>query len=155
MGPVDREAPWIRASVGGGDGEPAAGAAILLSFERPLPPGRLVEVMHESVGVEAEVADACLMPEHSEPVLIQSGYVDQMKFVLGATRDGPNRVFLSDAIYAELALQYSGAVWRPLPWTATEWLGEPTLAFLSAVRMRLLEQHAARLTEQDAPFPST
>lgn len=155
FGPIDQEAPWVRgAGVSGGNGLPTD-AALLFSFEHPIPPGRLVEVVHESIGVEAQIADACLLPETAEPVLIQPGYVDPAKFVLGATRDGPNRVFLSNAIYAELTLQYAGTAWRPLPWTASEWLGDLTLAFLSAVRARLMEQREARVIDPDVQSSST
>ncbi len=154
FGTFDLEQAWIREPGPAPTDEPA-GAAILLSFERPLPPSRLVELAHESYAIEVEIAEACLLPDTAEPVLLQPAYVDEAKFVLGATRDGPCRVFLSNSIYAELALQYAGSAWLPLPWTAAEWLSDPTLSFLAEIRRRLIAQRDVGSPEMDTPLTSS
>lgn len=124
-----------------------------LSFERLIAPGHLAEIKLETNAVEQEIAEACLLPDIPRPVNIDPGYVELTKLVLATTKDRGHRIYLGHRIYGEVALQYTGGAWQPLPWTYPDYARPEYHAFFVEVReqLRAARRELDELLENPAP----
>lgn len=73
-------------------------------------------------------------------VNLDPGYLDLFKVVLASTKNASQRVYLERGIYAEATLFYYDGQFHGLPYTYADYLWPETLAFLSLLRSRYLEQ---------------
>lgn len=111
-----------------------------LAFQRPIDPGRLGGIKHDTIALEGELARR--FPAVDRPVNIDPGYVQPAKLVLASTKDFSHRIYLGNGIHAEVTLQYRHGKWESLPWTFPDYRTGLYDGFLSAVRDRLKQRSA-------------
>src|ERR1051326_8995195 len=87
-----------------------------VSFDRLVMPDQLASIKNDTIGLEREMADACLTPGLARPVNIDPGYIDLGKLVLATTKDRAHRIYLGHGIYGEITLQFVREQWTPLEW---------------------------------------
>lgn len=92
-------------------------------------PGRLARIKIETNRIEKELASG-----ENRRVNIDPGLLTANRLVLASGKDAPHRIFLSDGIWAELALIYSSGRFDGLFWTYPDYLDERTLAFFNEAR---------------------
>ena len=68
------------------------------------------------------------------PLNIDPGYIDLGKLILASTKDHAHRIYLSDGIFAETTLIYTGKQWKPLPWTYPDYQSAGYHNFLTRCR---------------------
>ncbi len=71
-------------------------------------------------------------------VNLDPGLLSPHNVVLASTKDFAHRIYISDGIFAEVALVFRDGRWAPLEWTYPDWRCAACLDFLSACRRRLL-----------------
>jgi hypothetical protein len=70
----------------------------------------------------------------TRPINLDPGYLVLGKFVLATTKDQAHRLYLRDAIYAEVTLQYRAGAFQPWPWTYADYRLPEVIAFLGEAR---------------------
>jgi hypothetical protein len=114
--------------------EPEMGAGLVRSFRAyaPAPGGRLAAW---------KLATGALERRWGRPgapaVNLDPGYVTLGGLFLASTKNGPQRIYLADGIYAELTLLYRRARWEVLPWTFPDFRSGRYDRFLTVCRARL------------------
>jgi len=73
-------------------------------------------------------------------VNIDPGFVGLSKVVLASLKDHPQRIPLSDGVFAETELTYEDGHWHNLPWTYWDYADNPVKSFLMDVRTALYRQ---------------
>jgi hypothetical protein len=87
-------------------------------FSPMIDPGALPAIKNETIGLERSWSISG--PSNARRrINIDPGYLTEAKVVLATTKDFPQRVYIGDGIYAEVALHYSREhrSYRPLPHT--------------------------------------
>ena len=111
----------------------------LVSFCDLVPRDCLPTIKLEADALERELAGfSGLAPGRS--INIDPGLMFPEKFVLATGKNFPQRIYLGGGVYADLTLIYRHGRFESLPWTYTDYLEEPVLAFLTRVRISLVEQ---------------
>jgi hypothetical protein len=108
-------------------------------FARPFDPAELPSIKLLTNQWEAEYAAAALTPE-PRPLNLDPGYLTLAKLVLASTKDHSHRVYLSQGIYAEVTLYYSGRRWQSREWTYADYQREDFQAFFTQCREDLHRQ---------------
>ncbi len=85
---------------------------ILVSFERLDSPTSLVGAKLRTAALE----DGFLR-EGSRTVNIDPGYMDYFKVVLASFKQGPQKIYLDEGIYADPVMLYQHGAFTYLPWT--------------------------------------
>jgi hypothetical protein len=108
-----------------------------IACQRPIDPGDLARIKHETNAWEAQYAALGWHPE-PRPLNLDPGYVTPAKLVLASTKDHAHRLYIGDGIYAEVTLAYRQRQWQPLEWTYPDYRRADYQAFFTACRAQLL-----------------
>ncbi len=76
----------------------------------------------------------------ARPLNLDPGYLSLAKLVLASTKDHLHRIYLSQGIYGEVTLHFTGGRWVGFPWTYPNYQRPDYHAFFSRCR-DLLRQH--------------
>ncbi|HUK41873.1 MAG TPA: DUF4416 family protein [Candidatus Acidoferrales bacterium] len=122
--------------------EKEMGAGLLRSF-----------VAFECLGSPGRLADIKLVTQrieenhrHEGPVSLgrrinlDPGYIESAKVVLASTKNASQRIYLHSGIYAEVTLQFYHGEFHGSFYTYPDYLRPATIAFLTSLRSRYLEQ---------------
>ena len=77
---------------------------------------------------------------HGRRVNLDPGYLDPFKVVLASTKNAGQRIYLDGGIYAEATLMYYDGAFHGLPYTYPDYLWPETVAFMTGLRARYLDQ---------------
>lgn len=114
----------------------------LLAFHDLVPPDSLPRFKRLTIALERDLADASRYPV-PRPLNLDPGLLSLGKFLLATTKDQAHRVYLGDAIFAEVTLHYHAGAWGPWPWTYADYRQPCVLDFLRRARsfykQRLME----------------
>lgn len=105
-------------------------------------PARLADRKRTAIAWEDLIAKSGDFPE-TRPVNIDPGWISPLKLVLASTKDRAHRIYLSDGVYAEVALQRVGSQWRGYPWTYLDYLLPDSLEFFQQA-IGYLKKESAR-----------
>ncbi len=108
----------------------------ILSFDRLVSPGELVDFKHECVELEASLAQS---PGHRS-VNLDPGYLDHGKLVLGSLKPAGQKIYLARGVYADLVGRYGQERYRPFEWTFPDFSAGLYDEELGMIRRRYLEQ---------------
>ncbi len=89
--------------------------------------------------IGAEDLERALSFHGMRTVNLDPGLLTEENFLLATGKNYSHRVYLSDGVFADLALVYRKGEFRPLPWTYPDLASEPIRAFLAEVREGLRE----------------
>src|SRR5262245_59187561 len=92
----------------------------LLAFERLAAPDCLPDAKHRTNALEKELAAAGTYPE-PRPLNLDPGLLSLGKFVLATMKDQAHRIYLRDAVFAEVTLKFTAGAWEPWPWTYADY----------------------------------
>jgi Domain of unknown function (DUF4416) len=73
-------------------------------------------------------------------VNLDPGYVESSKVVLASTKNASQRIYLHSGIYAEATLQFYDGEFHGSSYTYPDYVWPKTIAFLSSLRSRYLDQ---------------
>ena len=104
-----------------------------ICFESLIEAGRLPDMKHAAIGVEAESRSPRI-------VNIDPGYVDGARLVLASTKDHAHRIYLRDGIFAEVTMRFRFGKWMPFDYTFPDFASGAYDNFLSAARRSWLEE---------------
>lgn len=110
----------------------------VLVFRPLLDPAQLASWKLQSNRWEQEFKDTTGLPEQ-RPLNLDPGYLTLAKFVLATTKDRDHRLYLSDGIFAEVTMSYSGRQWNAHRWTYPDYQTDPATRFLESAREKLKE----------------
>jgi hypothetical protein len=113
-----------------------------IAFARPIDPGDLAAIKHETNDLEAQLAasEPARRLAVTRPINLDPGCLEPSKLVLATTKNFSHRVYLGQAIYAEATLAYRSGRWQPWPYTYPDYASGRYFPFLTAVRNHLLSQ---------------
>lgn len=106
-----------------------------VSFERLMPPDRLVMVKLDTNALEKQY-----LREGSRRINIDPGYMAPERFVLATGKNYTHRIYLTKGIYADLTLVFHKGAFRPLAWTYRDYADPVLLAQFQDVRARYMDQ---------------
>ncbi|MFP3938378.1 MAG: DUF4416 family protein [Phycisphaerae bacterium] len=110
-----------------------------VSFRELVPADKLASIKRHTNDLEARFATA--EPDGPDrPINLDPGYVAEPKLVLASMKDGPQRVYLSQGVFAEVTLLYRGGRWQALEWTFPDYASGRYDAFFSRARDALRAQ---------------
>lgn len=104
-----------------------------LAFERLIDPAELARRKHQTNQWEHTYSQIGEAPER-RPLNLDPGYLSEAKLVLASTKDHAHRIYLSEGIFAEVTLQYSGHRWQPREWTYPDYQRADYHAFFDRCR---------------------
>jgi hypothetical protein len=85
---------------------------LIVSFEELLPPTDLVRVKLATYEIEKR-----LEADGGRTVNIDSGYIDYFKVVLASFKEGPQKIYMGEGVFADPVLLYQDGSFQILPWT--------------------------------------
>lgn len=92
-------------------------------FERLIDPGIIAEIKLKTDMLEKQY----LNEQGGRKINLDPGYLDASKLVLVSTKNFSHRIYLSNGIYGEATLIYSGGDFQPLPYTFPDYQTEDYL----------------------------
>ena len=101
----------------------------LLSFSGLLPATELVSRKLACHQIERRFCD-----NGSRRVNIDPGYIDYFKVVLASFKEGPQKIYLGESVFADMILLYEGGEFRVLPWTFPDFREGIYMQYLKKVR---------------------
>ncbi|GBD95597.1 MAG TPA: DUF4416 family protein [Nitrospirae bacterium] len=105
-------------------------------FEKLINPGDIAEIKLKTVELEKQY----LNESSGRKINLDPGYLDAAKLVLVSTKNFSHRIYLSNGIYGEVTLIYSGKNYRSLPYTFPDYKTEEYLEVFKKARERYKEQ---------------
>lgn len=84
----------------------------IVSFEPLGAPDGLAPAKLASAGIEERFAEG-----GNRRVNVDLGYMDFFKVVLASFKEGPQKVYLGEGVYADPVLIFREGEWRPLEWS--------------------------------------
>lgn len=78
--------------------------------------------------------------ENRRTINLDPGFVGLAKVVLASLKDHPQRMPLSDGVYAEIELIFQNGIWQDVPWTYRDYKDKPAKDFLFSLRKKLHEK---------------
>ncbi len=84
----------------------------IVSFEPLRPATVLVEAKLAAAAVEERLAEG-----GRRRVNIDIGYMDYFKVVLASFKEGPQKIYLGEGVYADPVLLFQDGAYKPLEWT--------------------------------------
>jgi len=118
-----------------------------LSFERLVPPERLVDIKIETRDIERRSAW-----NGNRRVNIDPGYIAPERLVLATGKNYVHRIYLSRGVYADLTLVYKRKSFRALDWTYPDYADSTSIEFFNQLRsdyMNRLREMRRLDTEHD------
>ena len=85
---------------------------LIVSFGRLDSPTSLVRLKHATTALEGDFAR-----EGSRTINIDPGYMDYFKVVLASFKQGPQKIYLGEGVYADPVMLYQHGAFTYLPWT--------------------------------------
>jgi len=85
---------------------------MLVSFERLDSPTSLVRIKIETAAVEGS-----FLRGESRTINIDPGYMDYFKVVLASFKQGPQKIYMGEGVYADPVMLYQHGAFTALPWT--------------------------------------
>jgi hypothetical protein len=140
FGPVvERDGPWLFDDTRYYEAEMGAGLSRVFLAFAPASAGRLAAWKIASGRIEERYR----LPG-GRRVNLDPGCVTLGGLFLASTKDGPQRLYLSDGIHAEITLHYRRGGWEALPWTFPDFRSGRYDEFLTRCRRRLCGAPRAR-----------
>src|SRR5262245_41051067 len=93
---------------------------LFFAFRDLISPDRLAGVKLRTNELETELAAAGRFAE-SRPLNLDPGLLSLGKFVLATMKDQAHRIYLRDAVFAEVTLKFTAGAWEPWPWTYADY----------------------------------
>lgn len=84
----------------------------ILSFEPLRSPTDIVQAKLDAAAIEEDLSGP-----GGRRVNIDPGYMDYHKIVLASFKEGPQKIYLGDGVYADPVLLFYDGEYAPLPWT--------------------------------------
>jgi len=84
----------------------------IISFSRPGEAPDLPRIKLATTAIEQEFAAG-----EGRTVNIDPGYIDYFKAVLASFKEGPQKIYLGQGVYADPVLMYQDGAWNVLPWS--------------------------------------
>jgi len=137
FGPIDYRGPFFPFSSGEGGGyyEPEMGGSLhrgFLSFRGLADPSGLASWKHASRALEEAWSR-----EGKRTRNLDIGYLDPDKLVLASFKPGPRKIYLGEAVWADLILGYSSGEFVPIPWTFPDFRSGVYNTSLGVIREKL------------------
>lgn len=105
----------------------------LLVFRDLVAADALADLKQQTDSLERELAAGGTYPE-PRPLNLDPGALTLNKFVLASGKDGSQRVYLRDGVFAEVTLRFHDGAFEPWPWTYADYREPAVLAFLAEAR---------------------
>lgn len=105
----------------------------MMAFPMLMDPGRLPAVKRFCHDLEEMSLNGA-----QRTVNIDPGYINRTRFVLATGKDFAHRIYIGDAVYADLTLMVQAGKLSPLPWTYPDYRQSAMLDFLEKVRNKHL-----------------
>lgn len=86
-----------------------------VAFQTLIAPAEISAVKRATNDLEAAFAGE--YRQIQRPVNLDPGYVEESKIVLASTKNFYHRILLSEGIYGEVTLHYSGGSWQAFAWS--------------------------------------
>lgn len=102
-------------------------------FATLVDPAVLAGIKVHTNELEAELAMSGRFPEE-RPLNLDPGLLNLGKFMLATTKDQAHRLYLRDAIFAEVTLRFQDGAYHPWPWTYADYRQEEVLRFMGQAR---------------------
>ena len=102
---------------------------LIVSFEPLESPTNLVRVKLDTTVIEERFAD-----ETGRNVNIDPGYMDYHKVVLASFKQGPQKIYLDDGVYADPIMLFQHGDFMKLPWTFPDFKAGYYTGDLTAIR---------------------
>lgn len=113
---------------------------MIVSFEPLREAPDLVRFKHAAAEVEEKLAGG-----GNRTVNIDPGYIDYFKAVLASFKEGPQKIYLGEGVYADPVLMYQDGRWDVLPWSFPDF--REGLYMDDFMQIRRLYKAARRLGE--------
>ena len=138
-GPPDMISPWIPFDQTDYYFEEMGGPLNrrMMAFTELVDPGRLPSVKRFCHELEQTA-----MAGERRCVNIDPGYLCRSRFVLATGKDFTHRIYIGDAVYADLTLVVKDGAFAPLPWTYPDYREPALLQFLERARSKHLSDLA-------------
>lgn len=85
---------------------------LIVSFEDLRSPTDLVRIKHITCKIERRFEE-----DGRRRVNIDSGYMDYFKVVLASFKEGPQKIYMDEGVFADPVLLYQDGSFQILPWT--------------------------------------
>lgn len=102
---------------------------ILVSFEQLDSPTSLVRIKLATAALEES-----FQREGSRTVNIDPGYMDYFKVVLASFKQGPQKIYLDEGVFADPVMLYQHGAFAALPWTFPDFRSGVYDGDLTAIR---------------------
>ncbi|MBI1832434.1 MAG: DUF4416 family protein [Planctomycetes bacterium] len=113
-----------------------------LVYDPIVPADCLPHVKHHTIALEQAIAFTGQFAE-PRPLNLDPGLIQLGKFLLASTKDQAHRVYLRDAIFAEVTLRFEAGAFEAWPWTYADYREEAVRAFLNQARALLYDKVTA------------
>jgi hypothetical protein len=110
-----------------------------VTIEKPIDPGNLAQIKHDTNSLEQQLADSLKLPL-PRPVNLDPGFIEPSKLVLASTKNFSHRIYIGNKMFAEVTLMYEKGRWRHFEYTFPDYRQSCYQNFLTKVRCRLMEQ---------------
>ncbi|MBN1163780.1 MAG: DUF4416 family protein [Candidatus Krumholzibacteriota bacterium] len=84
----------------------------IFSFSPLVPAPDIAAIKLSTAEIEAKFEG-----EGGRRVNIDPGYIDFFKVVLSSFKEGPQKIYLGQGVYADPQLMFQHGTWEPLPWS--------------------------------------
>lgn len=113
---------------------------VFYAFEDLWAPGHLVRIKLETNGLETQALRDFDPGRDGRIVNIDPGYVEYAKMVLASAKNGANRIYLEQGIFAESTLYFVDGTFHAWPRTYPDYKTEEYIAFFNELRKRYCEK---------------
>ncbi len=110
-----------------------------VSLEKPIDPGKLAQIKHDTNSLEQQLADS-LKLSLPRPVNLDPGFIEPSKLILASTKNFSHRIYIGNKMFAEVTLMYEKGAWRHFEYTFPDYRQSCYQNFLTKARTRLMEQ---------------
>ena len=90
--------------------------------------------------INSNLIEAEFLRNSKRQVNLDPGYITEAKLVLATTKDYSHRLYLSDGIFGDLHMVYSGKSYKPQPWTYPDYKHDAAAAYFNELRRIYREQ---------------
>ncbi|UCF05253.1 MAG: DUF4416 family protein [bacterium] len=102
---------------------------LIVSFEPLGEPTDLVRIKIATARIEERLA-----VDGARRVNIDPGYMDYFKIVLASFKEGPQKIYVGDGVYADPVLLFQNGAFEPLPWSFPDFRAGSYTDDLMAIR---------------------
>jgi len=104
-------------------------ARTIVSFGPLREPTDIVRIKIAAAGIEERLAEG-----GSRRVNIDPGYMDYFKVVLASFKEGPQKIYLGEGVYADPVLLYQNGAFESLPWSFPDFKAGTYAGDFTAIR---------------------